>query len=244
MDKKGYYAGLVKSQLAQDEIETKEEQEMKEKKNSFKRKKTDEEVHFDKKDEEIYIDQDKVSLKPLKIFKELREEKCTLFIAILGAAIIGIITPINGLIMAKAMNSLNSKYETNRYDEGLKYSIIFLIVAFIQGLGNFLMIWKFFSIGCTLCRNYQKKILKKYLQMHISFYDITSNAPGALLTRLSIDTMQLNALVMSIAGSTVQYGLIIIIGLILGCIYEYRLTLVMFCFVPFIVASVVIRRII
>jgi len=120
--------------------------------------------------------------------------------------------------------------------------LIFLLFSFLQGLGNFLMIWKFFSIGCTLCRNYRKKILRKYLQMHISFFDITSNAPGALLTRLSIDTMQLNSLVMTIVGTTVQCGFIAVLGLILGCIYEYRLTLVMFCFVPFIVASTVIRR--
>ena len=240
--KKGYYAGLVKSQLAQDEIETKEEQEMKNKKSSLKRRNTDEEVQFEKKDDEIYIDQDKVKLRPCKIFEELREEKCTLFWAILGAAIIGIITPINGLFMAHAMNGLNSKYETIRYDKGLKYSLIFLAFAFLQGLGNFLMIWKFFSIGCTLCRNYRKKILRKYLEMHISFFDITSNAPGALLTRLSIDTMQLNSLVMTIVGTTVQCGFIAVLGLILGCIYEYRLTLVMFCFVPFIVASTVIRR--
>jgi len=240
--KKGYYAGLVKSQLAQDEIETKEEQEMKNKKSSLKRRNTDEEVQFQKKDDEIYIDQDKVKLRPCKIFEELREEKCTLFWAILGAAIIGIITPINGLFMAHAMNGLNSKYETIRYDKGLKYSLIFLAFAFLQGLGNFLMIWKFFSIGCTLCRNYRKKILRKYLEMHISFFDITSNAPGALLTRLSIDTMQLNSLVMTIVGTTVQCGFIAVLGLILGCIYEYRLTLVMFCFVPFIVASTVIRR--
>ncbi|MBO6243773.1 MAG: ATP-binding cassette domain-containing protein [Clostridia bacterium] len=240
--KQGYYAGLVKSQLAQDEIETKEELEMKTKKSSFKRKNTDEEVQFEKKDDEIYIEQDKVKLRPCKIFEELREEKITLFLAILGAAIVGIITPINGLFMSHAMNGLNSRYETIRYDKGLKYSIIFLIFAFIQGVANFLMIWKFFSIGCTLCRNYRKKVLRKYLQMHISFYDITSNAPGALLTRLSIDTMQLNALVMTIVGTTVQCGFIIVLGIILGCIYEYRLTLVMFCFVPFIVASTVIRR--
>ena len=240
--KQGYYAGLVKSQLAQDEIETKEELEMKTKKSSFKRKNTDEEVQFEKKDDEIYIEQDKVKLRPCKIFDELREEKLTLFLAIFGAAIVGIITPINGLFMSHAMNGLNSRYETIRYDKGLKYSIIFLVFAFIQGLANFLMIWKFFSIGCTLCRNYRKKVLRKYLQMHISFYDITSNAPGALLTRLSIDTMQLNALVMTIVGTTVQCGFIIVLGIILGCIYEYRLTLVMFCFVPFIVASTVIRR--
>ena len=242
LEKKGYYAGLVKSQLAQDEIETKEEQELKNKKSSLKRRNTDEEVQFQKKDDEIYIDQEKVKLRPCKIFEELREEKCTLFWAILGAAIIGIITPINGLFMAHAMNGLNSKYETVRYDKGLKYSMIFLLFAFLQGVGNFLMIWKFFSIGCTLCRNYRKKILRKYLEMHILFFDITSNAPGALLTRLSIDTMQLNSLVMTIVGTTVQCGFIAVLGLILGCIYEYRLTLVMFCFVPFIVASTVIRR--
>ena len=104
------------------------------------------------------------------------------------------------------------------------------------------MIWKFFSIGCTLCRNYRKKILKKFLNMHISFFDITSNAPGSLLTRLSIDTMQLNALVISILGTSVQCGFIIVLGIILGCVYEYRITLAMFCFVPFIVASTVIRH--
>ena len=50
----GYYAGLVRSQLAQDEIETKEELEIKEKKSSLKRRNTDEEVQFQKKDHEIY----------------------------------------------------------------------------------------------------------------------------------------------------------------------------------------------
>ena len=242
LEKKGYYAGLVKSQLAQDEIETKEELEMKNKKSSLKRRNTDEEVHFVKKDDEIFIDQDKVKVQPCKIFKELTEEKVTIFLAILGAAIIGVSTPINGLIMAKAMNALNSKYETIRYDDGLLYSMIMLVLAFVQGVGNFLMIWKFFSIGCTLCRNYRKKILRKYLQMHLSFFDITQNSPGALLTRLSIDTMQLNALVMSILGTTVQCGVILILGFILGCLYEWRLTLVQYCFMPFIVVSAVLRR--
>ena len=242
LEKQGYYAGLVKSQLAQDEIESKEEQEMQNKKSSLKRRNTDEEVQFDKKDDEIYINQEKVKVQPCKIFAELKNHKMTIFLAILGATIIGISTPINGLIMAKAMNGLNSKYETIRYDEGLKYSMIMLALALVQGVGNFIMIWKFFSIGCYLCNGYRKKIVRKYLQMHISYFDITENSPGALLTRLSIDTMQLNALVMSILGTTVQCGVILILGFILGCIYEWRLTLVQYCFMPFIVAAAVLRR--
>ena len=144
--------------------------------------------------------------------------------------------------MAKAMIGLTSKYQTIRYDEGLKYGITFLLLAFIEGFSNFLMIFMFMRIGVGLARIYRKKILKKYLELHMSFYDITKNSPGALLTKLSIDTMQLNNLVLSIVGSTIQTGFTFILGLGFGCYYEYRLTLIMFCFVPFIAASIVIRR--
>ena len=144
--------------------------------------------------------------------------------------------------MAKAINALNSKYQTIRYDDGLKYALIFLAFAFLQGLGNCLMIWKFMSLGQTLARIYRKKLLKKYLSLHLSYFDINENAPGALLTKMSIDTMELNQMLNSILGVTVQCGVVLIVGLIIGCYYEYRLTLIDFCFVPFIVISNVIRR--
>ena len=239
----GYYAGLVRSQLAQDEIETKEELELQTKKSSLKRRNTEEEVQFQRRDEEIYTEEETVKVNPCRVLSEVTKEHCcVLILAVIGAAGVGCCQPLNGLIMAHAMNGLNSMYETIRYDKGLKFAIIFLILAFIQGVLNFLMIWMFTRIGVALARIYRKKVLKKYLQLHMSFYDITKNAPGALLTRLSIDTMQLNNLVMSIVGSTVQCGSTFILGLILGCIYEYRLTLIMFCFVPFIAIAIIIRR--
>ena len=144
--------------------------------------------------------------------------------------------------MAHAMNGLNSRYETIRYDKSLKFAMIFLALSFLNGVFNFLMIWMFTRVGVALARIYRKKVLKKYLQFHMSFYDITKNTPGSLLTRLSIDTMQLNNLVMSVLGSVVQCSATFILGVILGCVYEYRLTLVMFCFVPFIALAIIIRR--
>ena len=238
----GYYAGLVRSQLAQDEIETKEEQEMKQN-ISLKRKNTDEEVQFVKKEEEIFVEEDTVKINPCRIIKEVTREHCCRFVfAIFAAALLGAIQPVNGLVMGFAMNGLNSMYQTVRYDEGLKYGIIMLVMAFLQGFANFLMIWMFQGIGAALSRIYRKKVLRKYLQLHMSFYDITKNSPGALLTKLSIDTMQLNNLIFSVVGSTTQCGFIFVIALILGCYYEYRLTLIMFCFIPFVAASMAIRR--
>ena len=239
----GYYAGLVRSQLAQDEIETKEELEMKEKKSSLKRRNTDEEVQFQKKDDEIYVDESTVKANPCRVLKEVVKEHLVVFIfAIIGAAGVGASQPVNGLVMAHALNGLNSMYETIRYDEGLKYGLLLLLIAALQGLLNFLMIWMFTRIGVGLARIYRKKILRKYLQLHMSFYDITKNSPGSLLTRLSIDTMQLNNLVFSTVGSSIQVGVTFVVGIIMGCCYEYRLTLIMFAFVPFIAFAIMTRR--
>ena len=239
----GYYAGLVRSQLAQDEIETKEELEIREKKSSLKRRNTDEEVQFRKQDDELYIEEDTVKVNPCRIVKEVvHEHCCILALAMIGAAGVGASQPVNGFVMAKCLNGMNSMYETIRYDDALYYSWFLLLIAFLQGVFNFLMIWMFSRIGVGLARIYRKKILRKYLQFHISFYDITKNAPGSLLTRLSIDTMQLNNLVFSTVGSTVQVSVTFVLGLIMGCIYEYRLCLIMFVFVPFIAVSIIIRR--
>ena len=241
--KGGYYAGLVRSQLAQDEIETQNQQEeIERKKTSIKRRITDEEVHFEHKDNEISLKEKDVPVKICNVFREISDHKLELALACFGAALLGCLSPVNGLIMAKAINSLNSKYQTIRYDDGLKYAFIFLAFAFLQALGNCLMIWKFMTLGQTLARNYRKKLLNKYLAMHLSFYDVNDNAPGSLLTKMSIDTMQLNQMLNSIVGVAVQCSVVLVVGLIIGCYYEYRLALIDFCFVPFIVITNIIRR--
>lgn len=158
-----------------------------------------------------------VKIKPYCVMKEVVENYCAfLIVAIIGAVGVGASQPVNGLVMSKALNGMNSMYEKVRFDYALYYSWFLLLIAFLQGVFNFLIIWMFSRIGVALARIYRKKILKKYLQFHISFYDITKNSPGALLTRLSIDTMQLNNLVFSLVSSTVQVSVTFVLGLILG----------------------------
>lgn len=62
----------------------------------------------------------------------------------------------------------------------------------------------------------RKKIIKKYLEFHIGFYDVEENTPGSLLTKLSIDTTQISALVLSIFGSVMNALGGFLLSLILG----------------------------
>ena len=242
LDKGGYYAGLVRSQLAQDEIKTKNHQEEILKENtSIKKRNTEEEVHFEHRDKEISLKEVEIPIRVCNIFREISDNKLDLTLACLGAIILGCLSPINGLIIAKAINALNSKYQTVRCDDGLKYAFIFLATSVLEGLGNCLMLWKFLSLGQKLARNYRIKLLKKYLSMHLSFFDVNENSPGSLLTKMSIDTMELNQMLNSILGTIVQCSAVIIVSLIIGCYYEYRLTLINFCFVPFIVMANIMK---
>ena len=104
------------------------------------------------------------------------------------------------------------------------------------------MVWQFMTLGLILAKIYRKKLMEKYLSFHLSYFDVTKNSPGALLTKMSINTMELNQMLNSIFGITIQCGCTFIIGLIVGAYYEYRLILIDYSFIPIIIFFHVIRR--
>ena len=92
-------------------MDHKEEMEMNSKKSSLKSKNTDEEVQFERKDEEIYTEEEAIKVNPCRVLKEVIHSHCfVLTLAVIGAAGVGAMQPLNGLIMAHAMNGLNSMY--------------------------------------------------------------------------------------------------------------------------------------
>ena len=235
METNGYYAGLVKSQFQHNEIEilNKNEEILKGKINV--KRSINEDIQFETRDNAISLSEKDISVRPCAIISELSGYKFDLFLACLGSLIVGLITPVLGFMMSKTIIALNSKYQTIRYDDGLKYSFIFLALAVLIGIGYFLMVWKFMSLGLILAKIYRKKLMKKYLSFHLSYFDVTKNSPGALLTRMSINTMELNQMLSSILGITLQCGCTFIVGIIIGCCFEPRLICINYCFVPVII---------
>jgi ABC-type multidrug transport system fused ATPase/permease subunit len=88
----------------------------------------------------------------------------------------------------------------------------------------------------------KKEIVRKYLSLHIAYFDIDENSPGALLTKLSIDTTQLNSIILTLVGDVLTTTGNIITGLIFGFVYDWRLTLISLVFIPFIVGAFIIAK--
>ena len=110
------------------------------------------------------------------------------------------------------------------------------MIAFVGGFAIFLKIWKLEGLGSVITSRMRRNVLQKYLELHVGYYDIDSNSPGGLLTKLSIDTTQLSSLVLTIFGAIISTAGAIITALIIGFIYDWKLSLIICVFIPFIVA--------
>ena len=257
LEKNGYYASLVKSQLAQDELESKEENispmQKKMSKMSSERKMTLQRMsrkssryssNLDTKTQLKEIEKEKeIKIERGRIFSLISDHKGETFIGGLGAFIGGAISPVQGFVMSKAINALSSTNPKTVKDDGLFWGLMFLVVAFVNGISLFFKIWKLETIGSVITSKMRKLIVDKYLHLHIGFFDEDENAPGSLLTRLSIDTTQLNTLVLSVVGDLVGTLGTAAVGLGLSFYFSWRLTLISICFLPFIVyAQIIIAK--
>jgi ATP-binding cassette, subfamily B (MDR/TAP), member 1 len=77
----------------------------------------------------------------------------------------------------------------------------------------------------------------------MGFYDIPENMPNTLTTKLSSDTTQIKGVALTMVGVTIQALSTLMIALILGFIFDWRLTLVniAFLFLPNEIATRIFR---
>ena len=243
LNKGGYYTDIIKSQLIKEESENHNKEEEYVRKGGYiKRVNTEEEVHFERRDNEISKSPDDIPFSLCKFIKDLWNFKFYFILGLISLIIYGIFPPVSGLYLGNVINSLNSRYQTIRYDDGLKFSIIYLIIKVFESLFNFLGFLAVENIGINLSKMHRNNMMKKYLSFHLSFYDIDRNSPGSILSKMSINTIQIKEFLKFIFG----YALIILSNLmatlILGCCYEYRLTLIIYAFLPFAIFINLFRR--
>jgi ABC-type multidrug transport system fused ATPase/permease subunit len=239
--KQGYYYGLVKSQVGQDEEE----------KNNLKLKQSGSlkvlsehtsRINYEDVQRQHDAIVEKEGVSHGEMFKLLRNNKCDVAGGVIGSLFAGAVTPLTGYVLARAFVLIASGRYHYVWHKSLIWCFAFLGVAFVNGFFVFMKLWKLETLGSVITCNMRKEIVEKYLSLHVAYFDIDDNAPGALLTKLSIDTTQLNSIILTFVGDVVQTTGCTICGLVIGFIYDYRLTLISICFIPFIVGAVVIAK--
>ena len=243
LQKGGYYAKLIQPQLMKEELEKQGEiDDYLNKKSTIKRVNTDEEVTFENRISEIAKSPEDIKMNYCNIVRECWNYKFDFIITIITCVGLGVVKIFEGIVMGYGTNALNSNYQTIRYDKTLKYAWIFLILSFVDFLTIYLGSYKVAQMAINLGKIYRKKMMKKYLSFHLSYFDLEGNSPGSILTKMAIETAQLRDYSFSIVRNALLFFGIMFTTLIIGCCYEYRLTLIVFAFIPFVLVVGALRR--
>jgi ATP-binding cassette subfamily B (MDR/TAP) protein 1 len=155
---------------------------------------------FDDEDDKIIKPKTKkkqklIGVQRSRIFALYKNKKFIIFLASLGSLCAGAVMPLAGFNLSNCINAFSSGEKGKIRRRGLLHSCMYLIIAVSAATFMFLKIRHFRIIGSFLECQMRKLVINKYLGMHMGFYDRDENAPGALLSRLSIDTTQLHCLI-------------------------------------------------
>ena len=239
----GYYAGLVKSQMTGDDKKTTNNLAKKHSSlysaSSYNNEEiNDENVGQIKKKPKRKL----IEVQRSRIFALFRNKKWIIFLASLGSLGAGAVMPLSGFNLSNCINVFSSNDKDKIKSRGTLHACLYIVVAVCAALFMFMKIRHFRIIGSYLECQMRKLVINKYLNMHMGFYDREENSPGALLSKLSIDTTQLHCLILIMIGDIVQTVGCVVTGFVIGLIKDYRLMLIALCFMPFIIASAVLSN--
>ena len=180
---------------------------------------------------------EKIPLSVKTLFLIVKDKKILIFFGIISSILAGVTITLCGYFFGFIINSL-SEVDNEKFNEDTNFwGTVYLINSIFIAFFLFFKLFSLDTISSFLTSNLRKMIFKKYLELDMSFYDEIENSPGALLTKLSIDTVQLNSVFQMIIGDLFHSFGSLLTGLALAISYDWRLTLVSFCFIPFIICS-------
>jgi len=247
----GHYAGLIKEQLAEDEINLINEENKKmnlsediidTQENNNNSLSNENKKIIEDEDETLDIHENNlVNIKDEKtegkidrkrLWKLLSDHKCDLILGTISGLLYGSVAPFVGVVLGYAINYLSIKDQGKIKTETFIMSMSFILFGVFGGIAILFKIWKLQVLGSVISSKMKKKVIKKYLELHMGFFDINTNSPGALITKLSIDTAQLDSLILNIVGGIVTVISTYLISIILGLQYDWKITLILSLFVP------------
>jgi ABC-type multidrug transport system fused ATPase/permease subunit len=138
---------------------------------------------------------------------------------------------LGSVVLIDAMSGfLNPDKEIMR-EEVESACIWFVIVGLIRAIVQGIQYWCFGVIGEAMTMRMRVALLKKIFEMEIGFHDDPSHAPGKLLKALQLYALRIAGLAVSI-GDKADALCSIVVGLTLGFIADWRMSLAMLASIP------------
>ncbi|GMS96197.1 hypothetical protein PENTCL1PPCAC_18372, partial [Pristionchus entomophagus] len=182
---------------------------------------------------------------PVSLGKILTSSKTDWPRQILGAAfviLLGCVTPAYSVIFTEILQifTLPDKEEMKR--DGQFFSLMFLILAFMQGSCVLGEVYFLGSGGERLTMRLRSRLFRNIISHEIAFFDAPKHATGKICTRLSTDVPQIRTAVDYRIGTVASTFISIFFGVVIAFLFGWQMALVTLAVFPIFALGLVMRH--
>ncbi|XP_014780305.2 phosphatidylcholine translocator ABCB4-like [Octopus bimaculoides] len=168
----------------------------------------------------------------MSILKMNKPEWHYILLGILASSVLGAILPAYGLLLGEVLHHMGGDK-----DKMHKYCLLFALTGVVSFF-FYLMQYSMFGIsGEMLTMRIRSRLFKSILHQEMSWFDDKNNTTGLLCTRLTVDSARVKGASGVKIGLSVQILGHMLTAVICCFIYEWRLALLVFAFVPVMVLA-------
>ncbi|KAG7198448.1 hypothetical protein KM043_005833 [Ampulex compressa] len=159
-------------------------------------------------------------------------------IGCLAAATVGASFPAFAVLFGEVYYVLGLQDDDEVRRETVKFSILFIIVGVITGLGTFLQMYMFGLAGVRMTTRLRRMAFGAMLKQEMGWYDEETNSVGALCARLSSDAGAVQGATGSRIGSILQAASTLVLGIGVSLYFTWKMTLVSVVSIPLVLGAV------
>jgi len=184
----------------------------------------------DKKAEEA----PKVSTKQalFRLFTFSKPERCLFIGSLIVSLLMGAIAPSIAILISDVLFVLLDPSKPDFKPQANRYSLYFLILAFVVFILYALQFWFFAILAESLTNRLRGLVFKKYLKMQMAWHDRTENASGILTSALSTDASNVSSLTGTVIGLMFQAVSAMVTGITIGFVFCWQIACVSMAMVP------------
>ncbi|XP_012236010.1 multidrug resistance protein homolog 49 isoform X2 [Linepithema humile] len=174
----------------------------------------------------------------MRIFALNKPEWPYNLVGCLAAATVGASFPAFAVLFGEVYAVLGLSDADEIVQRTVYYSILFIVVGIVTGVGTFLQMHMFGLSGVRMTTRIRKMAFAAILKQEMGWYDEDSNSVGALCARLSSDAGAVQGATGTRVGSVLQAFSTLVIGIGLSMYYTWKMTLVSVVSIPLVLGAV------
>ncbi|KAI0319342.1 multidrug resistance protein 1 [Amylostereum chailletii] len=157
------------------------------------------------------------------------------------AIMTGCVYPCFGIVFAKAINAFGLTSPHERREQGDRNALWFFVISIISAVSIGGQNYYFASSAAALTNKLRAISFKAILRQDIEYFDRDENNTGTLVSDLSDGPQKINGLAGITLGAIVQSVSTLVLGIILGLIFIWKIGLVGLACIPVLVCPGYIR---